>query len=132
MADVTVKRTEDFERTVRGRMLKVRSGLGVSSFGMQVIDLPPNADRYPEHDHSFDGQEEVYTVLEGSATLLAGGEQYELDPGVFARVGPDESRRIVTGESPATVLVLGGVPGRPFEAVQFTDEGEPDPMAEAR
>ena len=112
MADVTVKRTEDFERTFRGRMLKVRSGLGVSSFGMQVIDLPPNADRYPEHDHSFDGQEEVYTVLEGSATLLAGGEQYELDPGVFARVGPDESRRIFTGESPATVLVLGGAPGR--------------------
>ena len=30
------------------------------------------------------------------------------------------------------MLVLGGVPGRPFEAVQFTDEGEPDPMAEAR
>ena len=132
MADVTVKRTEDFERTFHGRMLKVRSGLGVSSFGMQVIDLPPNADRYPEHDHSFDGQEEVYTVLEGSATLLAGGEQYELDPGVFARVGPDESRSIVTGVSPATLLVLGGVPGRPFEAVQFTDEGEPDPMAEAR
>ena len=132
MADVTVKRTEDFERTFRGRMLKVRSGLGVSSFGMQLIELPPNADRYPEHDHSFDGQEEVYTVLEGTATLLAGGEQHELEPGVFARVGPDEPRKVVTGEGPATLLVLGGVPGRPFEAVQFTDEGEPDPMAEAR
>ena len=33
-------------------------------------------------------QEEVYTVLEGAATLRAGGEEHRLEPGVFARVGP--------------------------------------------
>ena len=37
---------------------------------------------------SADGQEEVYTVLEGKATLTVGGEEHELEPGVFARVGP--------------------------------------------
>ncbi len=128
MADVTIKRTEDFEATFRGGMSKARAGLGVTSFGMQILRFPPNADRYPEHDHAQEGQEEVYIVLEGSATLRAGGEQHELEPGVFARVGPSETRKLQTGEQPALILVIGGVPGKAFEAVQFTNEGEPDPL----
>jgi uncharacterized cupin superfamily protein len=129
LADVTVKRTEDFESTFRGGMLKARAGLGVSSFGMQILRFPPHVDRYPEHDHSSDGQEEVYTVLEGEATLLAGGEEHALTPGVFARVGPSETRKLITGDSPALILVLGGVPGEPFTITQYTEEGEPDPLA---
>jgi quercetin dioxygenase-like cupin family protein len=128
MADVTVKRTEEFEPTFRGGMLKARAGLGVTSFGMQVLQFPANVDRYPDHDHTSDGQEEVYAVLEGQATLSVAGESYELTPGVFARVGPSEKRKLATGESPATILVLGGVPGQPFEITQFTEEGEPDPL----
>jgi uncharacterized cupin superfamily protein len=128
MADVTVRRTEDFESTFRGGMLKARAGLGVTSFGMQILRFPPNADRYPEHDHTGDGEEEVYTVLEGAVTLRAGGEEHLLEPGVFARVGPNESRKLITGESGAVVLALGGIPGQPFEITQHTEEGEPDPL----
>ncbi len=128
MADVTVKRTEEFEPTFRGGMLKARAGLGVSSFGMQILRFPPQADRYPEHDHAESGQEEVYIVLDGAATLAAGGEEHRLEPGVFARVGPTEKRRLTTGEEGATILALGGVPGRPFEATKYTEEGEPDPL----
>jgi quercetin dioxygenase-like cupin family protein len=128
MADVTVKRTEDFEPTFGGGMLKVRAGLGVTSFGMQVLRFPANVDRYPEHDHTSDGQEEVYSVLEGEATLSVGDESWPLTPGVFARVGPSVKRRLATGETPATILVLGGVPGQAFEITQFTEEGEPDPL----
>jgi uncharacterized cupin superfamily protein len=128
MADVTVKRTEDFEPTFHGGMLKARSGLGVTSFGMQLLRFPPNATRYPEHDHAADGQEEVYTVLEGVATLAAGGEEHRLEPGVFARVGPSEARKLITGDEGALVLVLGGVPGAAFSPIQFTEEGEPDPL----
>lgn len=131
MADVTVKRTEDFEATFRGGMLKARAGLGVTSFGMQILRFPANADRYPAHDHAHDGQEEVYAVLEGEATLRIGeegGEEHRLEPGVFARVGPSENRKLATGDSPATILVLGGVPGEVFEVTKFTDEGEPDPL----
>lgn len=129
MGDVTVKRTEDFEAAFGGGLIKARAGLGVTSFGMQVIALPPNFDSYPEHDHAAGGQEEVYIALEGAATLHAGGDQHLLEPGVFARVGPDETRKLVTGEQGARILALGGVPGQPFEAPKFTDEGEPDPFA---
>lgn len=130
MADVTVKRIEDFDSMSHQglSMHTARSGLGVSSFGIQVIKVPPENDAYPEHDHSREGiggrmfekrpeqldQEEVYTVLDGTATLLAGGEEHRLVPGVFARVGPGEARKIVTGSEGATLLALGGIPGRPF------------------
>lgn len=128
MADVTVKRTDDFEPTFRGGMLKARAGLGVTTFGMQILRFPPNADRYPEHDHAESGQEEVLIVLEGAATLEAGGEEHRLEPGVFARVGPTERRKLATGDEGAVILALGGVPGKAFEPAKFTEEGEPDPL----
>ena len=112
MVDVTVRRTEDFEAAFRGGFIKARAGLGVTSFGMQVLRFPPHADAHPEHDHSGNGEEEVYTVLEGEVTLRAGGEEHVLEPGVFARVGP------------AVVLAIGGIPGRPFEIADFTEPGE--------
>src|SRR3569623_3515299 len=125
MADVTVKRTEDFEPTFHGGMLKARAGLGVTSFGMQILRFPPNADRYPEHDHSEDGQEEVFTVLEGEVTLAVGGEEHRLVPGVFARVGPGERRKLATDDQPATILALAGVPGQAYEIVPVPEEGAP-------
>ena len=129
MADVTVKRTEDFEPSFRGGMLKARAGLRVTSFGMQLLRFPPHADRYPEHDHSHDGQEEVYTVLEGRAVLQVGDEEHELEPGVFARVGPNERPKLSTADEPAVILALAGVPGQPFAIVGYTEEGAPDPLA---
>jgi uncharacterized cupin superfamily protein len=123
MADVTVKQLDDFDTAYGGAMKRVRAGLGVQSFGMQVFDVPPHFDDYPEHDHTDDSQEEVYTVLEGEATLVAGGEEYELRPGVFARVGAGEKRKIATGAQPARLLALGGTPGMAFEVQSWTEEG---------
>lgn len=123
MADVTIKRTEEFEAIFGGGFRRVRAGLGVTSFGIAVMDLPPNFKVYPEHDQSHDAQEEVYTVLEGRCTLLVGGAEHELEPGVWARVGPDEKRKLVTGDEPARVLAVGGTPGKAYDPPEFTHEG---------
>jgi uncharacterized cupin superfamily protein len=123
MADVNVKKLDDFETSFGGAFKLVRHGLGVESFGMQVIDMPPNADQYPEHDHSEDGQEEVYTVLEGTATLQVDGDEYKLEPGVFARVPAGHKRKIVTAGSPVRLLAIGGVPGKAYEAPEFSKPG---------
>jgi uncharacterized cupin superfamily protein len=101
----------------------VRSGLGVTAFGMQVIELPPHADMYPEHDHNHDEQEEVYTVLHGAATLHVGDAEHVLVPGTFARVGAHEKRKLVTGDDGARILAVGATPGRPYEVPDFTEEG---------
>jgi quercetin dioxygenase-like cupin family protein len=127
MADVTVKRVEDFEAIFHGGFRRVRAGLGVTSFGLAVMDFPPNYGDYPEHDQVHDNQEEVYTVLSGRATLSVGGEEHELVPGVWARVGPAEKRKIVTGDQTARVLAIGGSPGRAYVPPEFTEEGAPDP-----
>jgi uncharacterized cupin superfamily protein len=132
MADVTVKRLDDFESMSHEgmTMMMVRAGLGVDSFGLSVVRIPPNNDAYPEHDHSEEGiggqmfasrpeqlgQEEIYTVLDGAATLVADGQEWRLEPGVFARVEPHQKCKIVTGEEGVTLLALGGTPGRAFSA----------------
>jgi quercetin dioxygenase-like cupin family protein len=128
MPDVTVRRLEEFEAIFGGHFRRVRAGLGVTSFGISVMEFPANADRYPEHDHGHDGQEEVYTALEGRATISVGGEDHMLEPGVWIRVGPGEKRKIATGEEPARVLAIGGTPGRLYEPPEFSIEGAPDPL----
>jgi hypothetical protein len=127
MPDVTVKRVEDFEAIFGGGFRRVRAGLGVSSFGLAVIDLPPNFSHFPEHDQTHDDQEEVYTVLSGRATLQVGGEEWELEPGVFARVGAIEKRKLVTGDQPARIIAMGATPGRAYTPPEFTEEGTKAP-----
>jgi mannose-6-phosphate isomerase-like protein (cupin superfamily) len=123
MTDVTVKRLEDFEAVFHGGMRRVRAGLGVSSFGIQVIELPAEFSMYPSHDHSHDEQEEVYLALGGRATLRVGEEEFELEPGVFARVGPGQQRKLLTGTEGARILCLGGTPGQAYEPPEWTEEG---------
>ena len=131
MPDVTVKRVEDFEAIFGGGFRRVRAGLGVSSFGLAVIDLPANFKVFPEHDQTHDEQEEVYTVLSGRVTLRVGGphggESYELEPGVFARVGASEKRKLITGDEPARVIAMGAMPGKVYEPPEFSYEGSPAP-----
>ena len=113
---MTVKRLGEFEELGGGVFHRVRAGLGVESFGINVEVWPPNSQDYPEHDEGQSGQEEVYTVLEGSATLViqAHGD-FELERGVFARVGPGIPRKIVPGPEGVTLLCIGAIPGKPYE-----------------
>ncbi len=79
MADYTAKRINDMEAGFGGGFVKARAELGVTSFGMQVIQLPPDYGDYPEHDHAENGQEEVYLALGGSGWMDIEGERVELD-----------------------------------------------------
>ena len=131
MADYTVKRIDDMEAVFGGAFKRARAELGVTSFGMQVLDMPPNVDgQYPEHDHADEGQEEVYVVLRGEAELDVEGERVRLDPGTMARVGPAAKRTIRTGGDGARILALGGRPDQPYEAPDVSQLGAPDPMAD--
>jgi hypothetical protein len=131
MADVTVASFEEMEPIYEGLARRARASLGVSGWGMQVFTLPPNWDGYPNHKHdgkSFDpNQEEVYIPIQGSGRLHADGEVFELRPGMMARVGPEQLRRIVPGDDGIRFIALGGHPGS-FPASAWTELGGPLPV----
>jgi mannose-6-phosphate isomerase-like protein (cupin superfamily) len=111
------------EAAFGGGFVKARAELGVTSFGMQVIKLPPDYDDYPEHDHAEDGQEEVYLALRGSGWMEIGGERVELGADVFVRVAAGAKRRVHSGPEGLQMLVIGGCPGEPYTVAPFSELG---------
>jgi hypothetical protein len=122
-------RLDDIER--RGRMTPVREHLGIHGFGVNAFTQNEDGLLINEHDESG-GQEELYVVLDGSATFEIDGETVEAPAGSFLYVAP-EARRKATGEG--TVLVIGGTPGNaytgfdwgeawPFHSASITAYGE--------
>lgn len=96
------------------RFKPARQALGVTAWGMNVIELDAGTEGYPEHDHRADGQEELYVVLEGSVVLFADGDERVLARGSMARVGPEVKRKLVTRGEGATVLAIGATPGKAY------------------
>jgi mannose-6-phosphate isomerase-like protein (cupin superfamily) len=131
MSDFAVKRVDEMEAVYAGAFKLARAELGVRSFGMQVLDFPPNAHQYPEHDHSEDGQEEVYVALRGSGEIEIDGDRHPLDVETMVRVSAGTKRKIWSGDEGMRVLAIGGVPGKPYEAPAATELGAPDPLAQA-
>jgi mannose-6-phosphate isomerase-like protein (cupin superfamily) len=111
------------------KMFQVAAGLGVSAFGISIVDMEPGATEYPEHDHSEEGiggrmfakrpqqlgQEEVYVALRGSGTVEADGKEYQLDPDHIVRLGPTVVRKITPGPDGLRLLALGATPGKPYD-----------------
>jgi mannose-6-phosphate isomerase-like protein (cupin superfamily) len=128
MSGYAVKRIDDMEGIYGGAFKRARAELGISSFGMQVIDMPPNVDQYPEHSHDEDGQEEVYISLRGNAEIEIEGERHPLAPETMVRVGPGVTRKVFTQEEPLRLLIIGGVPGESYSAPEITELGVPDPL----
>jgi mannose-6-phosphate isomerase-like protein (cupin superfamily) len=130
MANHAVKRIDEMDASYLGAFKRARAELGVTSFGLSIMDIPPNFDDYPEHDHAEDGQEEVYFAVSGSGEIEIEGEHHSLDPGVMVRVGPGVNRKLRTGDEPVRVLAIGGTPGKLYEAPDSSQIGAPDPLAQ--
>ena len=132
MPDATIKRLDEMESFYDGLVTRARASLGVTSWGMQLFDLPPGFDQYPNHNHAEDGpvdpgQEELYIPLAGSAVLRIDGREHRLEPGVWARVGMAELRQIVPGPDGFRYLALGGRPGKAFVPPAWTELGAAPP-----
>ena len=97
------------------RFRPARAHLGVTSWGMNVMELDPYCTTHPEHDHVHDGQEELYVVLSGALTVQLPDGEVAMTAGQMLRVAPEHRRKLVTSEQGATVLALGGTPGQAFE-----------------
>lgn len=129
MSSYEVKKIDEMEAVYLGAFKRARAELGVESFGMQVIDMPPNFENYPEHDHTHDNQEEVFLVMRGGGEIEIEGKRYPLDDNHIARVAPETKRKVWPGPEGIRLVVLGGVPGGVYEPSEISKLGQPDPMA---
>jgi mannose-6-phosphate isomerase-like protein (cupin superfamily) len=131
MAEYTVVKIDDMEAIAFGTFKRARAELGVTAFGLQILDLPPSLDAYPEHDHSEDGQEEVYFVLRGSGEVEIEGERIVLDPETAVSIKAGTRRKLWPGPDGMRVVAIGGKPGVAYAAKEISELGAPDPYAPA-
>jgi mannose-6-phosphate isomerase-like protein (cupin superfamily) len=89
---------------------KVRRALGVTAFGVNAIEIPPD---YESGRHYHEEQEELYFVHRGRIEMTLGdGDTFELGPGGLARVDASTIRKVkCVSEEPAVYLVTGGKDG---------------------
>jgi mannose-6-phosphate isomerase-like protein (cupin superfamily) len=123
MSDYTAKRIKDMEAGFGGGFVKARAELGVTAFGMQVIQLPPDYADYPEHDHAESAQEEVFIALDGSGWMEIDGERVELDDDTLVRVGAQARRKVHAGPQGLRMLAIGGAPGEVYKVAESTELG---------
>ena len=81
-----------------GFMRMVRPGLGLTAFGANIMNLPPDYSTR-SHDESRSGQEELYVRLAGSGWIVLddSGEQLALDAEHLCAVGPGTARALASG-----------------------------------
>jgi len=100
----TISHLSDFE--TNGRWSLVRKGLGVESFGLNVVEIEQGYS-IPEHDETERDQEEVFIVLEGDAVMVIDGEDHPAAAGTFVRVSPRLTRTVRNDhEVPVTLLIV--------------------------
>lgn len=105
MAGFTIVHMDDFERPFPKWAL-ARKSLGLQSFGMNVVELPPG-ETIPEHDETGGDQEEVFIVLSGDPTVVIDGNEHPAPAGTFVRLDPEPKRTVVNrSDGDAVVLIV--------------------------
>ncbi|MFC3960125.1 cupin domain-containing protein [Halovivax cerinus] len=97
----------DVEPTA-GALHFLRDELDCDRLGFTVLECEPGWEGM-EHDHADDDHEEIYYLVEGSATVDVDGEELSMDPGDAVHLGPEETRQIRNDDEPST-FVLAGAP----------------------
>ncbi len=105
MTGFTIVHMDDFERPFPKWAL-ARKSLGLQSFGMNLVELPPG-ETIPEHTEVESDQEEVFIILSGEATMVIDGVDHPAPAGTFARLDPEPTRTVANrSASDATLLIV--------------------------
>ena len=93
-----------------GHVRFMRRALGVSAFGLNWFELPPNAEGR-KHDESESGQEEVNVIVRGSGVYRVEDEEVPFAAGTVFRFDPETTRQPVAGPDGFTMVAIGARPG---------------------
>jgi uncharacterized cupin superfamily protein len=83
----------------------IGAALGVHGFGVYQVELPPGAETVA-HDHTDDGAEDVYAVIEGTGVVIVDEDEVPIAPGRFIAVTPDSKRHVRAGEDGLTFIAI--------------------------
>lgn len=108
MPAFTIVHADDFERPFPKWAL-ARKSLGVTSFGINVVELPPG-ESIPEHDEVDRDQEEVFVTLDGKATFVIDGEEHPAPAGTYARLDPEPPRTVVNHSDELVIVLIVSAP----------------------
>ncbi len=96
---------DDVEPRAPG-MYFLRDALDCEELGVTVVEADEGWEGM-EHDHAEDGQEEVYVLLHGEATLTVDGDPVELGPGDAVRVDADSARDLAFSADGSKMVIAG-------------------------
>ena len=114
----TISHDEELERAFDVWVL-LRKTLGVQSFGLNMVELPPGGS-IPEHDEVDRYQEEVFFVVAGAPTLVVDGIDHPLRAGSFARLDVEHVRTVRNdGGETARVLIVSAPTTSGYEPMDW-------------
>jgi hypothetical protein len=111
----------------------VRRELGVQAFGVNARTGDEGAELIVAHDESSSGHEELYFVVEGTATFSVADDTFTAPAGMLVFVRDPELRRGAVAATAGTTILTVAKPGEPYappawevnaEAFPYFDAGE--------
>ena len=118
-----VSEVEELPQLWDGAVKLVRAGLGISAFGANILDLPPNYTT-ESHDEADTGQQELYVALHGSGQVLIGDQALTLDGEHLVRVDAGVERILSSGGDRLRVLCIGSTPDAAYTPPAWSSAGD--------
>jgi mannose-6-phosphate isomerase-like protein (cupin superfamily) len=84
----------------------LREELDCENLGVSVLECEPGWTG-KEHDHADDGEEEVYLLVEGEATVVVEDEEVAMTEGDAVRIPGETTRRIENGDAESRFVLVG-------------------------
>ncbi len=93
----------------------IRHFFGIEGFGINAATKKAGDSITPEHDEAGGGQQEVFVVMQGKAEFTLDGAVVTAGKFDIVYIDPHVRRSAKALETPTTVLIVGGTPGKAYK-----------------